>query len=347
MVADVPLGVWASGGLDSSAILHYASESARVKTFSVSFHGRSFDESRYFREAAAHYGSEHHEFDLQPDVDLVDAIEELAYHSDEPGADAGAVPVWFLSRMTREHVTVALSGEGADEIFGGYTTYLADRYSRWLRYLPPEALRIGSALARRLPASDEKIGFDYKVQRFLAGCRLAPDEAHLFWNGTFSEDEKRRLQAHNGHGPTAEFLHDRLGQAPRDGSLNRYLWLDQRYYLADDILYKCDRVSMAHSLEVRPPFLDHRIVEFAARLPEDLKIRGGKLKFLLRELMRDKLPASILRRKKEGFDIPEHDWLRTALRPLLLDTVNERTVAASGLFHWPVVEELIRTHQER
>lgn len=347
MVSDVPLGVWASGGLDSSAVLHYASESARVKTFSVSFRGRRFDESRYFREAAARYGSEHYEFDLHPGLDLISAIEDLAYHSDEPGADAGALPVWFLSRMTREHVTVALSGEGADEIFGGYTTYLADRYSHWLRYLPPQALRMGSALAGRLPVSDEKIGFDYKVQRFLAGCRLAPDEAHLFWNGTFSEDEKRRLQARNGHGPTVEFLNGRLGQAPPSGSLNRYLWLDQQYYLADDILYKCDRVSMAHSLEVRPPFLDHRIVEFAARLPEHLKIRGGKLKFLLRELMRDKLPESILRRKKEGFDIPAHDWLRTVLRPLLMDTLNKQTVESSGLFHWPIVEDLIRNHQER
>ncbi len=133
----------------------------------------------------------------------------------------------------------------------------------------------------------------------------------------------------------------------KPGYLNRYLWLDQSYYLPDDILYKCDRISMAHSLEVRPPFLDHRIVEFAGRLPESLKVQGRNLKFLLRELMRDKLPQSVLSRKKQGFDIPTHQWLRTILKPLLMDTLNRRTVEDSGAFHWPEVESLIRTHMER
>jgi len=347
LVADVPVGIWASGGLDSSTILHYASRNARVKTFSVSFRGRSFDESTYFRQVAAYYGSDHHEFDLNPEVDLESAIEEIAYHSDEPGADAGALPVWFLSRMTRQHVTVALSGEGADEIFGGYTTYQADRYARWLRHLPPAMLRVATGLAGHLPVSDEKVGFDYKLKRFLAGSLLSAGQAHLSWNGTFSETEKRRLQIHNGQASTWFALHRLPDSVLRSGSLNRYLWLDQQYYLADDILYKCDRMSMAHSLEVRPPFLDHRIVEFAARLPENFKIRGGKLKFILRELLKDKLPPAILRRKKEGFDIPAHDWLRTVLRPLLLDTLSEQSVRESGLFHWPVVQELIRNHQER
>ncbi len=139
LVADVPLGVWASGGLDSSAILHYAAAqtAGRLKTFSVSFQGRSFDESQYFREIAQVYGTDHHEFDLNPDVELQSAIEDFAYYSDEPSADAGALPVWFLSRMSRRHVTVALSGEGADELFGGYLTYQADRlarpFRRWCR----------------------------------------------------------------------------------------------------------------------------------------------------------------------------------------------------------------------
>ncbi|MEO7145257.1 MAG: asparagine synthase (glutamine-hydrolyzing) [Bryobacteraceae bacterium] len=352
MAADVPVGIWASGGLDSSTILHYASElrdagAARLNTFSVSFAGRSFDESVYFREAAARYGTEHHEFDLNTDVDLETAIEEIVYHSDEPGADAGALPVWFLSRMTREHVTVALSGEGADEIFGGYNTYLADSYARRLRGVPNAALRLASMAAGYLPASDEKIGFDYKLKRFLAGSQMEPAEAHLFWNGTFSEAEKQRLQVRNGHPRTGALAMALPAAAGPVGSLNRFLWLDQQMYLPDDILYKCDRMSMAHSLEVRPPFLDHRIVEFAARLPENFKVRGGNLKFVLRELMKDKLPRTILRRKKEGFDIPAHHWMRTALAPLLAETLNERAVRASGLFHWHAVEELIRNHRER
>jgi asparagine synthase (glutamine-hydrolysing) len=348
LVSDVPLGLWASGGLDSSAILHYAREacSSRIQTFSVSFRGRTFDETPYFRRIAQIYDTDHHEFDLTPDDTLPGVVEQLSYYSDEPSADAGAVPVWYLSQMTRRHVTVALSGEGADELFGGYVTYLADRYARSLRRVPRSARRLAARLSRFLPVSDEKIGLEYKLNRFLRGALLSPTEAHLYWNGTFSEIEKNRLHLQNGHMATGRMLEAGLNDPPA-GYLNRYLWLDQSYYLPDDILYKCDRMSMAHSLEVRPPFLDHRIVEFAGRLPESFKVRGRQLKFLLRELMRDKLPAETIARKKEGFDIPAHQWLRTVLRPLLLDNLNRRTVEASGLFHWPEIESLIRNHLER
>jgi asparagine synthase (glutamine-hydrolysing) len=349
LVSDVPLGLWASGGLDSSTILHYAAanSSSPLKTFCVAFAGRSFDEGEHARRVAAHYGTDHHEFDLNPESDLENAIQSLAYYSDEPSADAGALPVWFLSKLSREHVTVALSGEGADELFGGYNTYLGDRYARTLRRVPAFARRMALQLARKLPPSNEKIGFDYKVQRMLQGSFLNPGEAHLFWNGTFSEAEKKKLHLRNGH-PSVGSLLDRLPAQSRNvGYLNRYLWLDQRYYLPDDILYKCDRMSMAHSLEVRPPFLDHRIVEFAARLPENLKIRGGTLKLVLRHLMRDKLPAPVLTRKKEGFDIPAHDWLRGVLRPLLLDTLTRDAVEKSNLFDWNVVERLIHNHLNR
>jgi asparagine synthase (glutamine-hydrolysing) len=349
LVADVPVGIWASGGLDSSTVLHYASmhSPARLKTFSVSFAGRSFDEGEYARRIAAHYGTEHHEFDLNPDVDLESAIDSLVYHSDEPGADAGALPVWFLSKMSRQHVTVALSGEGADELFGGYYTYLGDRYARALRRVPAMARRAALRLARTLPASDEKIGFEYKLQRMLQGSFLNPAEAHLFWNGTFSEMEKKKLHLHNGHPPVGSLLENLPRQSTEVGYLNRYLWLDQCYYLPDDILYKCDRMSMAHSVEVRPPFLDHRIVEFAARLPENLKIRNSTLKVVLRHLMRDKLPPEVLRRKKEGFDIPAHDWLRGVLRPLLLDTLTRAAVEKTNLFDWNVIDRLIRSHLDR
>jgi asparagine synthase (glutamine-hydrolysing) len=349
LIADVPLGLWASGGLDSSAILHYAAShsSNPLKTFSVSFAGRSFDEGEHARRIASHYGADHHEFDLNPDVDLESAIHSLAYYSDEPGADAGALPVWFLSKMSREHVTVALSGEGADEIFGGYNTYLGDKYARTLRRVPELARRVALRLAHALPASNEKIGFDYKVQRMLQGSFLKPAEAHLFWNGTFSEAEKKQLHLRNGH-PSVGSLLDRLpAQSGKIGYLNRYLWLDQQYYLPDDILYKCDRMSMAHSLEVRPPFLDHRIVEFAARLPENLKIRNATLKVVLRHLMRGKLPAAVLKRKKEGFDIPAHDWLRGVLRPLLLDTLTRENVEKSNLFDWNVIDRLLHNHLHR
>ena len=346
LVSDVPLGVWSSGGLDSSTILHYANETAggRLKTFSVSFEGRSFDESRYFREIAQAYGTDHYEFDLNPETDLASVIEDIPYYSDEPSADAGALPVWFLSKMCRRHVTVALSGDGADELFGGYKTYLADRYSQRLRHLPPGVLRFGERTSRLLPVSDEKIGLDYKLTRLLQGSLLDPVEAHFFWNGTFSRGQQRNLR--NGWNVPAGLAGTGYRGRAATG-LSRFLCMDQLCYLPDDILAKVDRMSMAHSLEVRPPFLDHRIVEFASRLPENLKIRGGNLKFVLRELMKDRLPRAVVRRGKEGFDIPAHHWFRTILRPLLLDTLNERSVRESGILSWPAVDAVIRAHLDR
>ncbi len=349
LISDVPLGVWASGGIDSSTILHYAAEAtpAQLKTFSVSFRGRSFDESPYFRKIARAYGTDHHEFDLNPELELGDAIEELPFYSDEPSADAGALPVWYLSKMCRRHVTVALSGEGADELFGGYYTYLADALVRPMRAVPAPLRRAALRALDLWPVSDEKISIEYKLKRFLAGSLLEPAAAHLFWNGTFSEADKRSLLAFNGYPPLSSLTGSLPKEADGVDDLSRFLWTDQLYYLADDILYKCDRMSMAHSLEVRPPFLDHRIVEFAATLPIDMKVRGSKLKFLLKELMRDKLPPAILTRRKEGFDIPAHNWLREGLRPLLLETLKPETVRRSGLFRAEAVEQALRRHLER
>ncbi|MFN0168848.1 MAG: asparagine synthase (glutamine-hydrolyzing) [Bryobacteraceae bacterium] len=350
LVSDVPLGIWSSGGLDSSAILHYAAEasSSRLKTFSVSFQGRSFDESKYFREVAAQYGTEHHEFDLNPEVELADALEQFAYYSDEPSADAGALPVWFLSRMSRRFVTVALSGDGGDELFGGYATYLADRYARWMRWSPRWMRRAALAMSHLgLPVSDDKISFEYKVKRMLEGSLLPGDEAHFFWNGTGSAEQRAALLPGRGGASLADLAGRAAPPDPAVGYLNRYLLIDHNYYLPDDILYKVDRMSMAHSLEVRPPFLDHRIVEFAATLPQNFKIRGATLKFLLRELMKDKLPPSVIRRSKMGFDVPAHDWFRGPLKSLLLDTVTMDSVRNTGVFSRPAIERLMADHLER
>ena len=350
LVSDVPLGVWASGGLDSSTILHYAAAgvSGRLKTFSVSFAGRAFDESAWFREIAQVYGTDHYEFDLNPEVDLREAIEDFAYYSDEPSADAGALPVWYLSRMTRGHVTVALSGEGADELFGGYLTYMADRMVRPFRLVPAPLRRLMLAgFDRYLPVSDDKISLEYKLKRWIEGSALHPDEAHFYWNGTFSPAQLGRLLRHGRPSPAGlRNLVDELESCPR-GVTARYLTVDQNYYLPDDILYKTDRMSMAHSIEVRPPFLDSRIVDFAASLPARFKIRGLRQKYILRELMRGKLPESVLHRKKTGFDIPAHDWFRGSLRSLLLETLSRDAVDATGIFNWPVIESLVRDHLER
>lgn len=345
LVSDVPVGVWLSGGLDSSSVLHYAAKASakQIHTFSVTFQGRSFDESKYIREVSHHFGTNHTEFDLNPDAELADTILQIATYSDEPSADAGAVPLWFLAKMTAREVTVILTGEGADELFAGYLTYKANRYSNLARRFPESFRRAGLAAAGLLPVSDDKISFEYKVKRFLQGSLMDPGAAHVFWNGTFSDDEKEELFRYADPMPMATMLKDlRPGRG-----LERFLEFDQRYYLADDILYKVDRISMAHSLEVRPPFLDDRIVDFAARLPDDYKLRGSQSKFVLRQLMRQKLPQSVLRRPKIGFDIPIHEWFRGVLRPLLLDTLSEETITSSKLFRWPYVRHLLDQHLER
>jgi asparagine synthase (glutamine-hydrolysing) len=348
LISDVPLGVWASGGLDSSTVLHYAArEVPQLKTFSISFKGHSHDESEFFRTVAAHYGTDHHEFDLNPEADLEATVRKLVDYSDEPSADAGALPVWYLSMMTRRHVTVALSGEGADELFGGYLTYRADHLYHQANRMPAWTRRAGLSLLRLWPVSDDKISLEYKAKRFLEGSLLKPAAAHLFWNGTFSQAQKRALAALPRETDPGSLMNTLPTEAFACGEVNRFLWLDQRYYLADDILNKCDRMSMAHSLEVRPPFLDHRIVEFAASLPEEFKIKGKTLKFILRDLMRGQLPEAVLTRPKEGFDIPAHRWFRGPLKALFEETVSRRAVEATGIFDWEAVSRINAEHQRR
>jgi asparagine synthase (glutamine-hydrolysing) len=350
LISDVPLGVWLSGGIDSSTILHYAARasSSRLKTFSISFRGRSFDESSYIKRMVEEYGTEHEELDLNPELDLQGAIEEFAYYSDEPSADAGALPVWFLSKLCKTRTTVALSGEGADELFGGYLTYRANTLASYLRRLPPGAIHLALAALRLWPVSNEKISFEYKLKRLLEGSLMPAERAHVFWNGTFSDAEKRSLVSAQLPPALDQILGELrviLGDTKAD--LGPYLWFDQKYYLPDDILVKSDRMSMAHAVELRPPFLDHRIVEFAATLPASVKIQGSRQKFLLKELMRDKLPPSILQRKKIGFDIPAHEWIRGPLRSLVVGTLR------SGLSDYPeilksdVIENYLCNHLEK
>lgn len=348
LVSDVPLGMWLSGGVDSSTILHYAATESRsrLKTFSISFRGRSFDETSYIQQIVERYGTDHQQMDLNPEVDLVGAVEEFAYFSDEPSADAGALPVWFLSKLSREKTTVSLSGEGADELFAGYLTHRANELAQRARVLPNSFLRMALAAVGRWPVSDEKISFEYKVKRFLEGATMDAARAHVFWNGTFSDREKRKLV-------TADLPHalDKIlwqcRQLPANDPLSRHLWFDQRYFLPDDILNKADRISMAHSLEVRPPFLDHRIVEFSATIPSKFKLHGSRQKVLLKELMKDKLPAPVLRRAKVGFDIPAHEWLRGPFRSLLTETLQSGAAEHAGLFRHSAITSLLDRHLNR
>jgi asparagine synthase (glutamine-hydrolysing) len=349
LLSDVPLGVWLSGGVDSSTVLHYAAQAttAKLKTFSISFHGRTFDESKYIAEAVKKYHTDHEEMDLNPLLDLQGAIEEFAYYTDEPSADAGSLPVWFLSKLCKRKTTVALSGEGADELFGGYLTYRANRIAAKMRSAPNSLLRLATSLVKYWPASDEKISFEYKVKRFLQGAQMTPQRAHVYWNGTFSDEEKNAFLRMSLPGALGQIIAEMPQASAGSDDLAPYTWWDQKYYLADDILVKSDRMSMAHSVEVRPVFLDHRIVEFAAKLPARLKIQGARQKLVLRELVKDKLPPAILQHGKIGFDIPAHEWLRGPLRPMLEETLRDGLRNYGDFFRGDIIDSLAKRHAAR
>jgi asparagine synthase (glutamine-hydrolysing) len=349
LLSDVPVGIWLSGGIDSSTLLHYAAQAStqRLKTFSITFRGRSFDETSYIHELVDKYQTDHQELDLNPELDLPSAIEDVAYYSDEPFADAGALPVWFLSKLSRQRVTVALSGEGADELFGGYITYRADHLAGYARLLPEAARRSLLNALNYWPVSDDKISFEYKMKRFLEGSLLSPDEAHVYWNGSFSRAQQGDLLLRTNRARVQDLFGGDLPKANGYGSLSRFLTFDQRYYLADDLLQKVDRMSMAHSLEVRPPYLDHRIIEFAASLPDRFKVSGRRQKVILKRLMRSKLPKSVLHHSKTGLDIPTHDWLRGPLRGFLEEILSPAAVRENGLFRTGAIERLKSDHMER
>ncbi|MBV8438207.1 MAG: asparagine synthase (glutamine-hydrolyzing) [Silvibacterium sp.] len=348
LMSDVPLGVWLSGGVDSSTILHYAAQASGklLRTFSISFAGRSFDETRYIHQVVKHYGTDHEQLDLSPESDLEGAIENFAYYSDEPSADSGALPVWFLSKLCKAHTTVALSGEGADEIFGGYLTYRANRISTQIKRMPDGVVHLALRGLNLWPASNEKIGLDYKLKRLLEGSLMPPEQAHVYWNGTFSEAEKAALLRVPLPGTFTSILKGLKGSVPGDG-VAPFLEFDQKYYLPDDILVKSDRMSMAHAVEVRPPFLDHRIVEFASTLPSGLKVHGNRQKYLLKELMKRKLPLSVVERKKIGFDIPAHDWLRGRLRSKLMESLTSAEGEHAELFRFETIRTYVQLHLAR
>ena len=347
-MSDVPLGVWLSGGVDSTTILHYAAKASgsKLRTFSISFNGYSFDESSYIGEVVKQYGTEHEQLDLNPEQDLEGAIRELSYYSDEPSADSGALPVWFLSKLCKTRCTVAFSGEGADEVFGGYLTYRANRIAERLKQVPAGVIRLALRGMNSWPISNEKISLEYKVRRLLQGSLLPAEQAHVYWNGTFSETEKAALLKSPLPGALLDLLLPLQERLPGDG-IAPFLEFDQKYFLPDDILVKSDRISMAHSVEVRPPFLDHRIIEFAANLPTKFKIRGDNQKYVLKELMRPKLKSPITQRKKVGFDIPAHEWFRGPLRDLLTETLKSARTDHAGLFNFDAIDRLIELHMTR
>ena len=350
LMSDVPLGVLLSGGLDSSTVVAMMRRHAggAVKTFSVGFRQRSYDELRWARLVARHFQTEHHETML--DDSLAPLAERVLRRIDEPLADFSVLPTYLVSRFAREHVKVALSGDGGDELFAGYDTYVAQRLARFYRALPATVRRtVIPAAAGRLRPSPKKKGLVNRLLRFVEGAALPEELEHARWMIAFSEAEKFTLydpaiQADVAVGAGARFLAGHFSAMPSADPLTRQQWVDVHSYLTDDILVKVDRMSMANSLEVRCPLLDYRLAEFALNLPARLRLRGLSGKWVLRQAMRGVLPAAILARGKEGFSMPIKHWLRGELRDLMCDLLADDRLRKRGLFSAVHVRRLVHEH---
>ena len=314
LMSDVPLGVFLSGGIDSSAVLAYACANmpkGRVHTYSIGFHEPTFDESGYARAAAAKLGSTHHEQMLGIDRARELAPEVLS-RLDEPFADPSIVPTFLLARFARRDITVALGGDGGDELFAGYDPFRALGVARWYSALVPAWMKGGiRRLADWLPVSDDNMSLDFRVRRGLLGASLGPPMWNPAWLGPF---EPREVEELLGEPCAAEDVYSEAIEAWESAKaphvVDRTLEFYTRFYLQDDILAKTDRASMMVSLEVRSPFLDQDVADFARRIPHEYKFRHGETKYLLKSALRGVLPDEIIDRKKKGFGIPAAKWLR-------------------------------------
>jgi asparagine synthase (glutamine-hydrolysing) len=346
LISDVPLGVFLSGGIDSSTVVALMAElrpAAQIRTFAIGFEDSSFDESMYARQVAAFFGTDHREDILQPRA-LLDMLPEVAAFLDEPFADASIIPTYLLSRFTRRHVTVALGGDGGDELFAGYPTFPAQRAARFYRV--PQALheRIIRPLAELLPVSHDNFSLDFKVKRFLRGAACRPEIRDQVWIGSFTPAEQQRLLADASAIDQYEDVLEAEKLCPSRNTLERLTYLYCKFYLQEDILAKVDRASMACGLEARAPFLDYTFVEFANAIPFDLKLKGLKTKYILKRAMAGKLPPDILARGKKGFGIPVAKWFRSELRETLLDMLSEQRIRQQGLFDHREIARLLDEH---
>jgi asparagine synthase (glutamine-hydrolysing) len=343
MLSDVPLGAFLSGGIDSSVVVGLMARASRqrVKTFSIGFDETAFDELPHARKVAEHLGTEHHEFVVRPDALAI--LDKLTWHFDEPFADASAIPTWYVSQMARQHVTVVLSGDGGDELFGGYDRYLPHPRVAWF---DRRARGVGRALAaaawRPLPHGMRGKNFLRHVARDRRGRYL---DSLTFYHADERDallmpDVRRMLHGWNSETHFSEPLR-RFGDLPLAAQLMAF---DFETYLPEDCLTKVDRMSMAHSIESRVPLLDHHVVELAASLPPTLKIHDGTLKYLLRQLAFRLVPREMIDRPKRGFEAPITRWFRGSLRDALQDTLRSPTARQRGYFDYSFVDRVLDEH---
>ena len=340
LLADVPVGVLLSGGIDSSVLAALAAQETGepVRTFSIGFEERSFDELSDARLVAERYGTRHRELVLRPDAALL--LPALADAFDEPFADSSALPTYLVSQLAAEDVKVALSGEGGDELFGGYYTYVADLLAERVGGLAG----IARPVVERLPSSSARASLDYKAKRFVRGAHLPPLDRHHAWKEIFSPDARAELTGRRHGFDPVDLYRERFAETEGAELLARLQDVDLGIYLVDDLLVKTDRASMAHSLEARVPFLDPTVTSFAFSLPAKHRVNGFRKKVLLRKAVAPLVPGQIVRGKKRGFSIPAAAWLRGDLEPFARETLSAETVGRQGYFDPLAVERVIDRH---
>jgi asparagine synthase (glutamine-hydrolysing) len=350
LVSDVPLGAFLSGGIDSSTVVAFMSEASpsRVRTFSIGFEDQTYNEMPYARAVAAHFRTDHHEEVLQPDIAAL--AERLVGHLDEPFGDFSIFPTFLVSEVASHSVKVVLSGDGGDEIFGGYETYVAQQIDRFYRWLPaPLRRKALPALMDWVPPQSAKKGLINKTKRFVEGGALSASLQHTRWMMFMNDEDKAKLYrpalkaSLNGCAATS-LLESNFHRVAQLDSLAQQQYVDIKTYLADDILTKVDRMTMAASIEARVPLLDHRIVEFALSLPPEMKLRRARTKLILRRAMRGRLPEMVLNKPKEGFSIPLKHWLRGPLQPLMMDLLSADCVQRRGYFEPQTVSHWVSEH---
>jgi asparagine synthase (glutamine-hydrolysing) len=343
LLADVPVGVLLSGGVDSSLLAALAAQetSDAVHTFTIGFAERSFDERADARLVAERYDTNHHELLLHPDPNVL--LPTLADAFDEPFADSSALPTYLVSQLAADHVKVALSGEGGDELFGGYYTYAADLLADRVGPLA----RLAAPLVERLPASGGRVSLEYRAKRFVRAAHLPPLERHHGWKEIFSVEARQALTGRLSSFDPVDIYRERYRQTEGAERLARLQDVDFAVYLVDDLLVKTDRASMAHSLEARVPFLDPVVTNFAFALPRRQRVRGLSKKVLLRKAAEPLLPREVVHGRKRGFSIPAAAWLRGELEPFARETLSAGTLERQGFFRSQPVARLMDEHVAR
>jgi asparagine synthase (glutamine-hydrolysing) len=350
LVSDVPVGVLLSGGLDSSTIAALMVDlyPGKVESFTIGFEEGSFDESHYARRVAQHVHTHHNEMVLTSKK-AAELVSDVGSFLDEPFADSSIIPTYLLSRFARQQVKVVLGGDGGDELFAGYPTVLSHRLIGYYERLVPWVLRayVAPRVMDHLKVSFDNISLDFRMRRFLAGRGVPLIDRHQRWLGSFVDEEKASLLQSWIKPVLRETYHQSYEYARYSDAkepLNQILFNDMKTYLEGDILYKVDRASMAASLEVRVPFLNREVVHFANDLPMDLKLHNFTGKFLLKKMMKGRLPEDIIWRSKKGFNMPVAYWLSGDLKELMLEMLSESFINRQDLFDYSYIQQITDEH---